>query len=323
MAWKNLSQLSLSDSFLIEHDALLELDGITQLIDWSRIESHLRPIYNKAEGNLAFPPLMMFKALLLQVWYNLSDPALEKQLARDLLFRRFVGLSLSSSIPDHSTLWRFRHQLSKAALIEPLLAEVNTQLTQQGLLIRTGTVSIIDASVIEAQRARPNKGVDGNNTQDKEAGWNVKTAANGKRKSTYGFKAHASVDEDGFVKAVDYTAGNVHDSNVFTKLISSADAEVYADSAYASQAHDAWLAERHIGNRILARAYRNKSLTEAQKAKNRLCSGTRSIVERLWGILKLHYGMAKARYCGIKRNALRFGLMCIAHNLKRGMSLVG
>ena len=114
----------------------------------------------------------------------------------------------------------------------------------------------------------------------------------------------------------------MHDANVFTQLISSADTEVYADSAYASQAHDAWLAERHIGNRILARACRNKPLTEAQKAKNRLCSGTCSIVERIFDILKLHYGIAKAKYLGLKRNALRFGLMCIGYNMKRGLSIL-
>jgi IS5 family transposase len=55
----------------------------------------------------------MFKALLLQSWYALSDPKLDKQLARDLLIRRFVGLDIAESIPDHSTFWRFRQVLEK------------------------------------------------------------------------------------------------------------------------------------------------------------------------------------------------------------------
>jgi IS5 family transposase len=62
----------------------------------------LSHIHSKRQGEKAWPPIMMFKALLLQSWYGLSDPALEKQLARDLLFRRFVDLSLSESVPDHS-----------------------------------------------------------------------------------------------------------------------------------------------------------------------------------------------------------------------------
>ncbi len=117
---------------------------------------------------------MMYKALLLQVWYGLSDPALEKQLARDLLFRRFVELSLSESIPDHSTFWRFRNHLEELGLNEVLLEEINQQLGGQGLIIRSGEVSIIDASVIKAKNNRPNKSKDGNNTQDKEAGYNDK-----------------------------------------------------------------------------------------------------------------------------------------------------
>ena len=76
-------------------------------IDWSRIENLLMHIHSSNKGEKAWPPPMMFKALLLQSWYDLSDPALEKQLARDLLFRRFVGLDIAESVPDHSTFWRF------------------------------------------------------------------------------------------------------------------------------------------------------------------------------------------------------------------------
>ena len=75
-----------------------------ELINWSRIESLLAGLHSSPRGEKAWPPLMMFKALLLQSWYALSDPALEKQLARDLLFRRFIGLSISESVSDHSTL---------------------------------------------------------------------------------------------------------------------------------------------------------------------------------------------------------------------------
>ena len=322
MAWKDHTQQSFADGLLIEHDALLELDGINKLIDWHAIEAQLRGIYNKAEGNLSFPPLLMFKALLLQSWYALSDPALEKQLARDLMFRRFVGLNLSDAIPDRSTIWRFRRAIEKAELVKPLLDTINNQLNQKGLLIRHGTVSIIDATVIEAQRARPNKDKDGNNTQDPEAAWNVKTASDGKTKTTYGFKGHANVDEDGFIKAFEFTAGNVHDSNVFTELLGDTDSAAYADAAYASAKHDAELEARHIENRIMKRAYRNTPLTAEQKAFNRLHAGTRSTVERVFGVLKQHYRAGKARYIGLKRNTTRFGLMCIAHNVKRGFNLL-
>ena len=321
MAWKNLKQRSLADELITEHSALTELDDVNALIDWQAIEDILRDVHAKRRGNAAWPPLFMFKALLLQSWHNLSDQGLEKQLARDLLFRRFVGLSLADSVPDHSSIWRFRQRLEKQNFMDALLSEVNRQLSLQGLYIRAGEISMVDASVIQAQRNRPNKGKDGNNTQDPEADYNVKQGSDGKRKTTYGFKAHINVDEDGFVKATAFTAGNVHDSNCFTELLSGDESAVYADSAYKSQKHDAWLDEYGIDNRVMERAYRNKPLTPEQKQKNQRNAGVRCTVERVFGVFKLHYGMGQARYLGLARNALRFGLMCFAYNLKRGANI--
>lgn len=321
MAWKNLKQRSLADDLMVDHAALEELDGVNNLIDWTCIESMLSHLHNKRHGEKAWPPLMMFKALLLQSWYSLSDPGLEKQLARDLLFRRFVDLSLSESVPDHSTFWRFRNLLEKDNLLQVLLDEINIQLSNQGLLIRSGEVSIIDASVIEAKNSRPNKDKDGQNTQDTEAGYNVKQGSDGKMKTTYGFKAHANVDEDGFIKTYDFTAGNVHDSNVFETLLTGNEKEAYADSAYKSHEHDELLSKKGVRNRVLERAYRNTPLTESQKRANKMNSGVRGIVERVFGVLKLHYGMKKARYLGLSRNKARFGLMSLAYNIKRGVSI--
>jgi len=321
MSWKNLKQQSLADALVVEHSAITELDDVHELIDWDKLEALLSDIHAKTRGEQAWPPLMMFKALLLQAWYGLSDPQLEKQLARDLLFRRFVGLSLSQSVPDHSTLWRFRNKPEVQALQERFLTVVNKQLSEKGLMIKHGDISIVDASVIKAQRNRPNKGVDGENTQDPEAAYNVKVGADGKLKTTYGFKAHVNADEDGFVKATDFTAGNVHDSQCFTELLSGTETQVYADSAYASEKTNQWLAEHNIENGVLDRAYRNKPLTQAQKQRNKKLSPVRSTVERVFGILKLHYGMAQARYVGRARNQMRFNLMCVAYNIKRGVSL--
>lgn len=321
MAWKNTKQQTFADNLLVSHSAIEELDDVNELIDWREIEKLLSNIHNKRKGEKAWPPLMMFKALLLQSWYNLSDPAIEKQLARDLLFRRFVDLSVSESVPDHSTFWRFRNLLEREGRFELLLNTINEQLSRKGLFIKKGEVSIIDASVIEAKQCRPKKNKEGRNTQDPEAGYNVKNASDGKRKTTYGFKVHANVDEDGFIKTYDYTKGNVHDSKVFERLLTGNEEEVYADSAYASQATNELLEKQSISNKVLKRAYRNKPLTDEDKAINRQNSGTRSIVERTFGVLKLHYGMSKARYLGLNRNKARFGLMSIAHNIKRGMSI--
>ena len=313
MAWKNLQQTTLVDAMLIEHEALKELDDAHELIEWSRIESLLTGLHSSPLGEKAWPPLMMFKALLLQSWYALSDPALEKQLARDLLFRRFIGLSISESVPDHSTLWRFRQLLEKHSLMNALLRAINDQLAEQGLYIKAGEVSIIDASVIEAKQCRPHKKTDGSYTQDPDAAWNVKAGSDGKRKSTYGYKAHINVDEEGLIKALAYTAGNVHDSNHFTTLLKGNESAAYADSAYQSEMHTDWLTTRG--------AYRNRPLSQEDKVFNQTHAGVRSTVERVFGVLKLHYAMGKARYLGLGRNRTRVELMCIAHNMKRGLSI--
>jgi IS5 family transposase len=91
MAWKNLQQTTLVDAMFIDHQALTEMDDVHELIVWLRIESLLAVLQSNPRHFL-----MMFKTLLLQSWYTLSDPALEKQLARDLLVRRFIGLSIAS-----------------------------------------------------------------------------------------------------------------------------------------------------------------------------------------------------------------------------------
>ena len=306
---------------LAHHKALEELDHVNQILDWSRIECHFSHIHNKTKGEQGWPPIMMFKLLLLQAWYGLGDEALEKQLARDLVFKRFVDLSLDERVPDHSTIWRFRNRLEDEGLFEQLLNEINDQLAAQSLIITQGTVSIVDATVIEAKNCRPRKGVSGNNTQDPEAGYNIKTVADGKRKTTYGYKAHVNTDEDGFIKCVTYTPGNTHDSTQLDALVTQTEKELYADKAYKSQKHDELLNKHHIKNRILNKAVRNKPLTDHEKKQNKEWSSTRSIVERVFGVLKLHYGIGKGRYIGLARNRSRFMMCAIAYNMKRGAAI--
>ena len=321
MAWKQIQQRSFADDLAKDHRALQKLDGINDLIDWSRIENLLSHIHQSPCGEKAWPPLVMFKVCLLQSWYKISDLMMEELLVRDLLYRRFIGFSLSAETPSDSSIWRFNEILSKEGLLDDLLIEVNNQLSEKGLIIRQGSVSIIDASVIEAHRCRPKKNDKQAPTQDAEASWNSKKAANGKIKSTYGFKAHLNVDEDGFIKKSDFSTASPHDSNYCEGLLTGKESAVYADSAYKSQKYDALLRRKGIKNRIIRKAYKNRPLTEADEVFNQKHSGVRCVVERTFGVLKNHYGLGKARCVGLSRNRGRFTVMCIAHNIRRGLTI--
>lgn len=312
MSTKNLSQASLlTDGLIHQHRFLEELDDITGLIDWTRIAESLRIIEAKDTGNSAYPALLMFKILLLQTWYNLSDTQMEKQLVRDLLFRRFTGLSLEAPTPDHSTIWRFREKLVKQQLHEGLLANINHQLTQKRIKIKQGSVAIIDATVIQAHYG-----------QDEDASWQTKTNSKGKTESTYGYKSHINVDEDGFVNAQTFNTAAPHDSQVFEELLVEGNEAVYADSAFQSKRHAERLKQLGMDNRIHEKAYRNKPLTQTQKRNNRIRSTIRNTVERVFGQTKRHMGLGIAKYLGMARNALRAGMIYLCHNLKTARYLL-
>ena len=110
----------------------------------------------------------------------------------------------------------------------------------------------------------------------------------------------------------------MHDSNHFTTLLKGNETAAYADSAYQSQTHTDWLSERGIENRLIKRAYRNRPLSKGDKVLNQTHAGVRSTAER---VFKLHYAMGKARYLGLWRDRTHVELMCIAHNIKRGLSI--
>ena len=123
------------------------------------------------------------------------------------------------------------------------------------------------------------------------------------------------------IKAIAFSPSNVHDSNHFTSLLKGNEAAVYADSAYQSESHTGWLLDRGIENRLIKRAYRNTPLSKQDKIFNQTHAGVRSTVERVFGELKQHYAMGKVRYLGLVRNRASVELMCVAHNIKRGLSI--
>ena len=133
----------------LDHPALCELDSTESVLDWDALAVLMSGIYSSGKGRPSYPSLTLFRALLLGIWYGLSDVQLSSSLARDLLFRKFCHLELGSSTPDDSTLGRFRDQLRQHDLWEVLLGEVNRQLECQHIIMRPGRINIVDATPIE------------------------------------------------------------------------------------------------------------------------------------------------------------------------------
>ena len=218
-------------------------DAVNAMIDWGSLERVIDQHDTRGkrlDGNPCYAGLVLFKMSLLGIWYGLSDRELEDQVNDSISFTRFCGLSLEDPIPDHSIVSRFRTMLSTQEVWHALLDEVNRQLQEKGLLVRTGT--IVDASITESPLKPKGKSQyevvvdnetvesdngsqDGTKLQkvvkpgvDIEATWTEKAG-----KLYYGYKEHHPTDMNGIVLAVQKTDANIHDGQFLGLLVERAD----------------------------------------------------------------------------------------------------
>jgi len=304
-------QLSLAEALVTGGKGGARLERILELLDWTALETVLGGLRSAPTGRPGYPPLVMLRVLLLAQWYGLSDPELEDALADRLSFRRFAGLPLDGPVPDETTICRYRGELARRGLAEPLLAAVDEQLRTRGLVLRKGT--LIDATLVEAD-ADVRKGPDGRPvTVEREAGF-----ARRRGKAFFGFKAHLAVDQgSGLIRRARLTPANVNETTVGDDLVIGDEAAVYADKGYDSLARHAGLAERGIADGVMRRGNRNRPLTPDEIARNRALTPIRAAVERVFGTLKRSYGWTRVRYRGLGRNAAHLDLLCLALNLRR------
>ena len=150
------------------------LQKIDEFVKWQRFAKLLNRVRPGTSGRPPYPAMKMFKALLLQQWYGLSDPGLEEALNDRLSFRRFCGFAMDEATPDETTICRFRQALIEAGLSDRLLGELNRQLDRRGLLLKQGTM--IDATLVAAQAAAPPfaKGRAARSEVDPDADWTRK-----------------------------------------------------------------------------------------------------------------------------------------------------
>jgi len=325
MAERRVGQLSLGEGTVVAAVGSNEvLERIAVLVDWVPVEALLHDLRSGPMGAPGYPSLVMFKALLLQRWYALSDPALEEALKDRLSFRRFIGVALSDPIPDHSTLWRFREALG-GARSAAVFAQIGRQIEASGFVLKQGT--LIDASLVPAAVKPPPPpkadlppDSDGRpasklvaSVHDPDAAW---TSKNGKRH--FGYKLHVAMDQASrIIRRLAVTPANVNDTVIADELICGDEAMVYADKAYDTHARSARLADMGIVNGIMRRPNKWQKLTGDEVARNEHLAKTRGAIEPLFSLFKNVYGFTRVRYRGLRRNAAAFTLAAIAMNLKR------
>ena len=282
MAERSFGQMSLVDHLVGEaapSNAFLE--QASALLDWHAVDEVLAPVRPSTLGAPGYPALAMFKALLLQQWYALSDPALEEALGDRLSFRRFCGVPLDQKTPDHATLWRFRERLAGSGLAEVAFRCVTEQIERAGLVLKKGT--LIDASLIPAavNKPAPPEGdlpvePDGRpgsklvrSPLDPDAAWAKKQ---GRR--YFGYKAHVALDmESRIVRRATLTPANVNETSCADGLICGDERAVYADKAYDSKARRAALKARGIRNRIMRRWHLEVASAKLLGAEAQCASG--------------------------------------------------
>ena len=293
------------------------LDRIEQAFDWGAFEALLAPIHASRRGAPGYPPLTMFKILLLEQWHTLSDPGAEEAVRDRLSFRRFCGLPLEVETPDHASIWRFRQTIDKLGLSAALLLETNRQLDALGLIVKRGT--LVDATLIAAAVKRPPYGSGGLNPRDRDARVTMK-----RRQAHFGYKAHLAVDEgSGLVRQAEMTSANVHDSRLGEALVQGDEQAVFADRAYDSQAFRESLRRRGISDGILWKVkHQRYPLEPWQRQLNRWAQGIRCGVERANATMKQWYGMRRVRYRGLARNACHLQFVATAMNMKRALVLM-
>jgi transposase, IS5 family len=272
----------------------------------------------------------LFKLLILQQLYNLSDEGLEYQTHDRESFRRFVGLSPSAEVPDATTVWLFRERLREAGLIEELFERFNEFLSGNGYAAQGG--QIIDATLVPVPIQRNSREESKQLKQgkipfeweenprklsqkDTDARW---TKKNGE--SHFGDKNHINIDgEYGFIRNHSVTNASVHDSKQFCAVLDPENEgeQIWADSAYRSQALEQALEEVGFKSEIHERGYRKHPLTQAQKAMNREKSKVRAKVEHVFGAWVMGMGGKLVRCIGIKRVSAQLGLKDLVYNLKR------
>jgi IS5 family transposase len=287
------------------------LAEMERIVPWSRLTAVIEPLYPKS-GRVGRPPIgvpKMLRMYCLQQWYSLADEALEDALYDSQALRDFVGIDLSrESVPDATTLLKFRRLLQDNDLTRALFDEINAHLTVQGLLMRAGT--IVDATIIAAPSSTKNEG----KTRDPDMHQTKKG-----NQWFFGMKAHIGVDaESGIVHSVVATAANVGDITQAGALLHGHEQTAFGDAGYrgVDKREEAqgprWHVAMQPGKRRKLDLTRKwaRLLDQAEQLK----ASVRAKVEHPFHVVKNLFRHKKVRYKGLAKNAAElFSLFALAN----------
>jgi IS5 family transposase len=307
---------------------------LNEIIEWETFRPLLKQISEKSRksqaGRKPIDAIVMFKLLILQQLYNISDEELEYQVSDRLSFMQFLGFGLADEVPDATTVWLFRKQLTEQGLIEALFERFDEYLIEHGYAAKGG--QIVDATLIPVPKQHNNgdenqqikQGEIPSAWQDKphkraqkdtDARWTKKGG-----KSYFGYKDHIGIDaEHGLIRRYVVTDAAVHDSQVLGHLLDEDNDSdtLWADSAYRCEAIEETLKLIGFDSQIHERAYRNHPLSEEQKCSNRTKSKIRAKVEHVFGNWTMQMGGKLVRSIGIVRAKAQLGLKNLTYNLLR------
>ena len=281
-----------------------------------------------AAGRKAFDVVLMFKVLVLQSLYNLSDDSVEYQIRDRLSFMRFLRLSIGDRVPDAKTIWLFREELGKAGLVKRLFKRFDRYLREHGFSARKG--QIVDASIVSVPIQRNSREENGRikegeipedwseakrRQKDVHARWSARN-----HKHAYGYKNHISIDaKHKLIRDYMVTDAAVHDSQVFGCLLDEKNTsrDVWADSAYRSEENLSELERRGYREHLQRKGCRNRRLTDWEKQGNRTRSRIRCRIEHVFGMQTQLAGYLILRTIGKLRAEVKIGLRNMAYNLHR------
>lgn len=332
------------------------LERLASVVDFELFRPVLERALKRSDGSRGgrppYDPVMMFKVLVLQTLYSLSDDAVEFMIRDRLSFMRFLGLGLGDRVPDAKTVWLYREQLVRAKAMETLFVRFDKALHEAGYLAMGG--QIIDATVVAAPRQKlsdeekatirgggtPENWSDAKRRQkDLDARWTLKRGRSKRSDASemkaaeptpakagvqiavplFGYKNHAGIDRThGFIRRWTVTSAAAHDSRPFEGLLdpNNTAARVWADTAYRSQKNETAMARRGLVSMVHFRKPRGKSLPPQHAKANAARSAVRSAVEHVFAGQK-HRMKLFIRTVGIERARIKIGMANLVYNFSR------